>query len=78
MDLIKNTKLDKYRNPLTYFAITNNNKFALTYLLLNHNYNINDMYYNNTSVLSDILITNKNNSITKFLVKYYNKEIKLK
>ena len=78
LDLIKNTKLDKYRNPLTYFAITNNNKFALTYLLLNHNYNINDMYYNNTSVLSDILITNKNNSITKFLVKYYNKEITLK
>ena len=78
MNLMDECKEDKYANPLIYFAITNNNKFALSYLLLNKNSNINDTYYNNTSVLSDILITNKNNSITKFLVKYFNEEISLK
>ena len=78
MNLMDDCKDDKYSNPLIYFAITNNNKFALSYLLLNKNSNINDGYYNNTSVLSDILITNKNNSITKFLVKYFNEEITLK
>jgi len=78
MNLMDDCKEDKYNNPLIYFAITNNNKFALSYLLLNKNSNINDTYYNNTSVLSDILITNKNNSITKFLVKYFNEEISLK
>ena len=78
LDLIEYCKNDKYANPLTYFAIVNNNKFALEYLLLNKNYNINDTFYNNTAFLSDILITNKNNSITKFFVKYFNKEISLK
>ncbi len=68
---------DKYSNPLIYFAIVNNNKFALTYLLLNKKYSINENYYNNTSCLSEILITNKNNSITKFLVKYFSEEISL-
>ena len=77
-DLIKYCMNDRYANPLTYFAIANNNKFALTYLLFNKNFNVNDTYYNHSSVLSDILITNKNNSITKFLVKYFNKEITLK
>ena len=78
LDLIKDCKNDKYANPLTYFAIANNNKFALIYLILNKNYNINDTFYNNTAFLSDVLITNKNNSITKFFVKYFNKEISLK
>ena len=77
-DLIQYCMNDRYANPLTYFAIANNNKFALTYLLFNKNFNVNDTYYNHSSVLSDILITNKNNSITKFLVKYFNKEITLK
>ena len=77
-DLIKYCMNDRHANPLTYFAIVNNNKFALTYLLFNKNFNVNDTYYNHSSVLSDILITNKNNSITKFLVKYFNKEITLK
>ena len=77
-DLIKYCMNDRYANPLTYFAIANNNKFALTYLLFNKNFNVNDTYYNHSSVLSDILITNKNNSITKFFVKYFNKEITLK
>ena len=78
LDLFKYCKDDKFGNPLTYFAIVNNNKFAFTYLLFNKNYNINDTYYNNTSVLSDILITNKNNSITKFIVKYFTNEVTLK
>ena len=77
LGLIENHKHDKYSNPLIYFAIVNNNKFALSYLLLNKHFNINDRYYNNTSVLSDILITNKNTSITKFLVKYFNEDIEL-
>ena len=77
LGLIENHKHDKYSNPLIYFAIVNNNKFALSYLLLNKKFNINDRYYNNTSVLSDVLITNKNTSITKFLVKYFNEEIQL-
>ena len=77
LGLIESHKHDKYSNPLIYFAIVNNNKFALTYLLLNKNFNINDRYYNNTSALSDILITNKNTSITKFLVKYFNEKIEL-
>lgn len=75
--LINKHRNDKFSNPLIYFAIVNNNKFALTYLLLNKKFNINDRYYNNSSVLSDILITNKNTSITKFLVKYFNEEINL-
>ena len=78
LNLIHESKNDKYANPLIYFAIVNNNKFALIYLLFNKNKDINDTYYNNTSVLSDVLITNKNNSITKFLVKYFNEEISLK
>ena len=78
LNLTHESKNDKYANPLIYFAITNNNKFALIYLLFNKNSNINDTYYNNTSFLSDILITNKNNTITKFLVKYFNEEISLK
>ena len=78
LNLIDNCSNDKFKNPLTYFAIVNNNKFALAYLLLNKNFNINDTYYNHSSFLSDILITNKNNSITKFFVKYFNKEISLK
>ena len=72
-----NDQKDKFSNPLIYFAIVNNNKFALSYLLINKKCSINDNYYNNTSVLSDILITNKNISITKFLVKYFNEEINL-
>ena len=75
--LVNNHKNDKFKNPLIYFPIVNNNKFALTYLLLNKNHNINDRYYNNSVALSDVLITNKNTSITKFLVKYFNEEINL-
>ena len=77
LGLINDQKKDKFSNPLIYFAIVNNNKFALSYLLSNKKFSINDTYYNNTSILSDILITNKNISITKFLVKYFNEEIKL-
>ncbi len=68
---------DKYSNPLIYFAIVNTNKYALIYLLLDKKYNINENYYNKTSCLREILITNKNNSITKFLVKYFSEEISL-
>ena len=35
LNLIHESKNDKYANPLIYFAIVNNNKFALIYLLFN-------------------------------------------
>ena len=64
---------DQYKNSLLYYAIVNNNKYVLEFLLYNFIdvININEKYYNGTSELSDILITNKNNQITKFLMKYY-------
>ena len=68
---------DNYGNPITYFPIANNNKFVLTYLILNKKYDINAKYFNNTKNLSDLLITNPYNSITKFLAKYFGKKIDL-
>ena len=56
-------------NPLIYFTIINNNKFALSYLLLKKGSNINSRFYNNNTSLSDVLITSKYSSITKFLIK---------
>ena len=76
-ELVDKYKNDNYSNPLIYFTIINNNKFALSYLLLKKNCDINDSYYNKAAVLSDILITNKYSSITKFLVKYFTDEINL-
>jgi hypothetical protein len=38
---------------------------------------INANYFKKSAILSDILITNKYNSITKFLLKYFNEEINL-
>ena len=64
-------------NPLIYFTIINNNKFALSYLLLKKGSNINSRFYNNNTSLSDVLITSKYTSITKFLIKYFNEEINL-
>ena len=68
---------DNYNNPLMYFAIVYNNKFVLSYLLSNKKNEINSKYFNNSQSLSDILITNQYNSITKFLAKYYYNEIDL-
>ena len=68
---------DKSSNPLIYFTIINNNKFALSYLLIKKRNNINCGFYNNTVSLSDVLITSKYSSITKFLIKYFNEEINL-
>ena len=39
-----NDQKDKFSNPLIYFAIINNNKFALSYLLINKKFSINDNY----------------------------------
>lgn len=75
--LIEKFHEDKYANPLIYFSIIYNNKFSLSYLLLKKNCDINAMYYNKSANLSDILITNKYNSICKFLVKYFNEDINL-
>ena len=76
--LIEKYQGDIYENPLIYFSIIYNNKFALSYLLLKKSYDINATYFKKSAVLSDILINNKYNSITKFLVKYFNEEIDLK
>ena len=75
--LIEKYHGDIYENPLIYFSIIYNNKFALSYLLLKKNCDINATYFNKSAVLSDILINNKYTSITKFLVKYFNEEINL-
>jgi len=68
---------DNYGNPLSYFAIVNNNKFAFLYLIFNKKADINSKYFNNTKTLSDILIGNRYNSITKFISKYLVKKIDL-
>ena len=62
---------DNYGNQVIYFAFVNNNKFALSYLLDNKKFDLSTKFFNNSQTLSDILITNQYNSITKFLVKYY-------
>ena len=68
---------DNYNNPLIYFAIINDNKFGFIYLIYNKINNINNKYFNDTKTLSDILITNANNSIPKFIAKYLYKELDL-
>ena len=75
--LIEKYHGDIYENPLIYFSIINNNKFVLSYLLIKKNCDINALYFNKSANLGDILISNKYNSITKFLVKYFNEEINL-
>ena len=75
--LIEKYHGDIYDNPLIYFSIIYNNKFSLSYLLLKKACDVNATYFNKSAILSDILINNKHNSITKFLVKYFNEEINL-
>ena len=75
--LIEKYHGDIYGNPLIYFSIIYNNKFTLSYLLLKKTCDINANYFKKSAILSDILITNKYNSITKFLLKYFNEEINL-
>ena len=62
---------DTYGNNIFYFALANNNKFALDYLINHKKFDLSCKYFNNTQTLGDILITNQYNSMTKFLVKYY-------
>ena len=75
--LIEKYNDEKGSNPLIYYTIINNNKFSLSYLLFKKKSDINDSYFNKTAVLSDVLISNKYSSITKFLVKYFSDELNL-
>ena len=68
---------DNYDNPLLYFSIVNNNKFAFIYLIYNKKNGINYKYFYSTKVLSDVLISNPYNSISKFIAKYLNKKVEL-
>lgn len=68
---------DKFNNPLTYFAIVNDNKFGFKYLVFNKKIDINLKYFNGTQSLGDTLIMNKYNSITKFIAKYLYNEVSL-
>ena len=68
---------DIYGNPVIYFALTNNNKFALSYLVNNKKFDFSNKFFNNSQTLGDILIGNEYNSITKFIVKYYSDQIDL-
>ena len=71
--------LDRFKNSILYFAIINENKYVVKFLLNNfkEQIDINQKYYNDTCLLSDILITNKNNDIAKFLMKYFHNDINL-
>ena len=62
---------DIYGNPVIYFALTNNNKFALSYFVDNKKFDLSNKFFNNSQTLGDVLITNQYNSMTKFLVKFY-------
>ena len=62
---------DTFGNNVIYFALVNNNKFALDYLINNQKFDLSYKYFNNTQTLGDILITSQYNSMTKYLVKYY-------
>ena len=73
-DLIDKHK-DNYGNPLIYFSIVNNNKFVFIYLIYNKINDINSKYFNSRKNLSDVLINNSNNSITKFIGKYLYNEL---
>ena len=44
---------DIYGNPVIYFAITNENKFAFSYLLHNKKFDVNSKYFNNSQTLAD-------------------------
>ena len=68
---------DIYGNPVIYFALTNNNKFALSYLVNNKKFDFSNKFFNNSQTLGDILIGNEYNSIAKFIVKYYSDQIDL-
>ena len=72
-----NKSKDIYGNHVIYFALVNDNKFALSYFLDNKKIGLANKFFNNSQTLSDILITCQYNSITKFLVKYYWSEIDL-
>ena len=69
--------IDSFGNQIIYFAIIKNNKFALNYLINNDNFDLNHKYSNNSLSLGDILISNENNSMIKYLVKYHWKQIDL-
>ena len=62
---------DIYGNPVIYFALTNNNKFSLSYFVDNKKFDLSNKFFNNSQTLGDVLITNQYNSMTKFLVKFY-------
>ncbi len=62
-----NKHKDNYGNPLLYFSIVNNNKFAFIYLIYNKINNINNLYFYYGQNLINLLIKNLNNSITKFI-----------
>lgn len=68
-DLIK---ADQMGNGLIYYALVNDNKFVVSFLYSHlPTYSINAMFYDQQVSLADVLITNKNTSICKFISKYY-------
>lgn len=73
------THIDNFGNNIFYFSLTSDNKFAMKFLLRHFPANniINQSYYKNQATLADVLITTKNTSCTKHLVKYYYKDLSL-
>jgi ankyrin repeat protein len=67
------THIDNLGNNIFYFSLTSDNKFAMKFLMRHfpsHNL-INQTYYKKQATLADVLITTKNTSCAKHIVKYY-------
>ena len=66
--------IDSFGNTCDYIALIKDNKFAFKFLS-NHSksFNINACYYNNTSTLSEVLITSNANSLAKHILKNFTK-----
>jgi hypothetical protein len=70
--------VDNFGNNALYFAINCDNKFALKFLLRHlPGCDINQTYYNKSASLADILITNRNKSCSKYLIKHMHNELNL-
>ena len=70
--------IDYNGNNILYFAIVSNNRFVLRFLLNNSQFNINNFFFKDEISLSDLLITNKFSSQTKFICKNYTHTLNLK
>lgn len=70
--------VDNLGNNGFYFTLTCDNKFAMKFFMTHMSaFNINQTFYKQQASLADILITTKNSSCTKHLVRYHHNDINL-